>query len=99
MRQAGTRQQDGSGDMSPAEALRFYREFKKLKEAAGIPPYDPKDTDAIRRGFFGDFYDTPMDTADRSREVPPPPPPADSAAIPGMPQETIDKSRKARPPR
>ena len=53
--------------MSPAEALRFCREFKNLKEAAGIPPYDPRDRDAIRRGFFGDFYDSPLDTIDRSR--------------------------------
>lgn len=69
MRQVCTGQQDGPGATSAAESLRFYREFKKLKEAAGIPPYDPKDTDAIRRGFFGDFYNTPLDKIDKSRKA------------------------------
>lgn len=79
MRQVESRLGVGSDDMSAAEALRFCREFKKLKKEAGIPPYDPRDKDAIRRGFFGDFYDMPLDTIDRSREAVLP---ADSPATP-----------------
>ena len=69
MKQAGTGHGGRSGGMSPAEALRFYREFKKLREKAGIPPYDPKDRDAIRKGFFGDYYNKPRDMFNRSRST------------------------------
>lgn len=74
MRQVGTGKGGGtSGGMSAAEALRFYREFKKLKEEAGLPPsYDPKDRDAIRRGFFGDGYGTSLKGIERSRKARPP---------------------------
>ena len=72
MEQVSSRQGSGSGDMSAAEALRFYREFKKLKEEAGIPPYDPNDIDAIRRGFFGDGYDKSLKDIERSRRSRPP---------------------------
>ena len=72
MGQVGTRQGGKSGDMSAAEALRFYREFKKLKEEAGIPLYDPKDTDAIRRGFYGDGFGIPLRDIERSRRARPP---------------------------
>lgn len=69
MKQVGKRQGDGIGDMSVAEVLRFYRDFKKLKEEAGIPPYDPKDKDAIRRGFYGDGYGMSLKDIERSREA------------------------------
>ena len=69
MRQVDIRRQDGPGIVSAAEALRFRREFKNLKEAAGMPSYDPEGRDAIRRGFFGDFYNTPLDAIDKSRKV------------------------------
>ena len=58
--------------MSVAEALSFYRKFKKIKEEAGIPPYDPKDKDAIRRGFYGDGYGLSLKEIGRSRKARPP---------------------------
>ena len=95
MGQVEARLGGGSGEMSAAEALRFCREFKRLKKEAGILPYDPRDKDAIRRGFFGDFYGMPLDAIDRSRKVVPP---TGSPATRGMPLDTIDRSRDARPP-
>lgn len=69
MRQVGTKPKGKSGDMSAAEALRFYREFKKIQKEAGIPPYDPKDKDAIRRGFYGDGYDVSLKSIEKSRRA------------------------------
>ena len=60
-----------SGDVSAVEAFRIYREFKKLQKEAGIAPYDPKDTEAIRKGFFGDGYDASLSTIEKSRKTGP----------------------------
>lgn len=73
MRQAGgTNRDEDTGDMSTAEVFRFYREFKKLQEEAGIPPYDPRDKDAIRKGFFGDGYDMSLRGIEKSNKTGPP---------------------------
>ena len=69
MRQVGTKSKGKSGDMSAAEALSFYRKFKELKKEAGIPPYDPKDKDAIRRGFYGEGYDRSLKSIEKSRRA------------------------------
>lgn len=73
MRQAsGANRDEGTGDMSTAEVFRFYREFKKLQEEAGIPPYDPRDKEAIRRGFFGGGYDMSLRDIKKSNKSGPP---------------------------
>ena len=69
MKQAGVRPKDKSGKMSAVEALRFYREFKEIKKKAGIPPYDPKDTDAIRKGFYGEGYGVALKEVERYRKA------------------------------
>ena len=56
MGHVGARRDGRAGKMSTAEAFRIYREVKKFQEEAGITPPDPRDKDAIRRGFFGDAY-------------------------------------------